>query len=177
MKSDYDIALTLLVNFSLISFLAVGGANSVVPEIHRLAVDLHGWVDDRQFSELFAIAQASPGPNVVFVTLLGYHVAGIAGALAATAAIITPTCILTYVVSRLFDRFKDAAWRNVLQTALVSMSIGLIASSTLIVARAADHDWKTMAITAASFAITYWTRVSLLVPLAAAAVLGLAGVL
>ena len=177
MKSDYDIALTLLVNFSLISLLAVGGANSVLPELHRQTVDLHGWVGDRQFSELFAIAQASPGPNVVFVTLLGFHVAGIAGALAATAAMVVPTCMLTYLVSRLFDRFKDAAWRNVLQTALVSMSIGLIAASALTIARAADHDWKTLAITAASFAITYWTRISLLVPLAAAAVLGLAGVL
>lgn len=177
MKSDYDIALTLLVNFSLISFLAVGGANSVVPELHRQAVDLHGWVSDRQFSELFAIAQSSPGPNVVFVTLLGYHVAGLAGALAATVAMTAPTCLLTYAVSRLFDRFKDATWRNILQAALVSMSIGMMASSALIVARAADRDWATLAITIASFAITYWTRISLLVPLGVAAVLGLAGVL
>jgi chromate transporter len=177
MKSDFDIALTLLVNFALISFLAVGGANSVVPELHRQAVELHGWVSDRQFGELFAIAQASPGPNVMFVTLLGFHVAGPAGALAATIAMVAPTCLLTYVVSRLFDRFRQATWRNVLQTALVSMSIGLIAASALIIARAADHDWKTLAITAASFALTYWTRISLLVPLAAAAVLGLAGLL
>ena len=177
MKSDFDIALTLLVNFSLISFLAVGGANSVVPELHRQAVDLHGWVTDRQFSELFAIAQASPGPNVVFVTLLGFHVAGPAGALAATAAMVAPTCLLTYIVSRLFDRFKEAEWRNVLQAALVSMSIGMMAASALIIARAADNDWKTLAITVASFAVTYWTRTSLLVPLVAAAVLGLAGLL
>jgi chromate transporter len=177
MKSDFDIALTLLVNFSLLSFLAVGGANSVVPEIHRQAVELHGWIDNRQFSELFAIAQASPGPNVVFVTLLGFHVAGLAGALAATMAMITPTCVLTYLVSRLFDRFKHATWRNLLQTALVSVSIGMIAASALIIVRAADHDWKTLAITVASFAMTYWTRISLLVPLAVAAMLGLAGVL
>lgn len=177
MKSDSDIALTLLANFSMLSFLAVGGANSVVPEIHRQVVELNGWVSDRQFGELFAIAQASPGPNVVFVTLLGFHVAGIAGALAATVAMIAPTCALTYLVSRLFDRFKHAAWRNVLQAALVSMSIGLIAASALIIVRSADHDWKTLAVTAASFAMTYWTRISLLVPLAVAAVLGLAGVL
>jgi chromate transporter len=159
MKSDYDIALTLLVNFSLLSFLAVGGANSVVPELHRQAVDLHGWVE---------MSSGSPHPQTEHAR---------AGALAATAAMVVPTCMLTYLVSRLFDRFKDATWRNVLQTALVSMSIGLIAASALIIARAADHDWKTLVITAASFAITYWTRISLLVPLAAAAVLGLAGVL
>lgn len=177
MKSDSDIALTLLVNMSLISFLAVGGANSVMPEIHRQVVDLHAWVGDRQFSELFAIASASPGPNVVFVTLLGYHVAGLTGALAATFGLIAPTCVLTYVMSRLFDHFKEAAWRNTVQTALVSVTIGLIAAGALIIARAADHDWKTLVVTMASFAITYWTRVSLLVPLGIAAVLGIVGIL
>ena len=177
MKSDSDLVLTLLVNFSLISLLAVGGANSVVPEIHRQAVDLHGWVSDRQFSEMFAIASASPGPNVVFVTLLGYHVAGLSGALVATFAMTAPTCVLTYVVSRVFDHFKDAAWRSVVQAALVSVTIGLIAASASIVARAADHDWKTLIVTMASFAITYWTRVSLLVPLGIAAVLGIVGIL
>lgn len=177
MKSDYDIALTLLVNFALLSFLAIGGANSLIPEIHRQVVDLRGWIGDREFSELFAIAQAAPGPNVVFVTLLGYHVAGLVGAVAATTAVVTPTCIMTYVVSRVFDRFKDSAWRNIVQHALVTVTIGLVAASAFIIARAADRDWKTLAITAASFAVTYWTRVSPLIPIAAAALLGLAGFL
>jgi chromate transporter len=177
MKSDSDIVLTLLLNFAALSLIAVGGANSVLPEIHRQAVDVHGWVSDRQFSELFAIAQASPGPNVIFVTLLGYHVAGLSGALAATFAMTAPTCALAYLMSRVFDHFRDAAWRNVLQRALVSVTIGLIASSALIVARAADHDWKTLIVTTASFAISYWTRISLLIPLGFAAVLGIVGVL
>jgi len=177
MRSDYGIALTLLVNFAMLSFLAIGGAHSVIPEIHRQAVELNGWVGDRVFSELFAIAQAAPGPNVVFVTLLGYHVAGLAGALAATAAIVTPTCILTWAVSRVFDRFRDSRWRNIVQDALVTVTIGLVAASALIIARAADQDWKTLAITAASFAVTYWTRTSPLVPIAVAALLGIAGLL
>jgi len=176
MKSDHDIALTLLVNFGLLSFLAIGGAHSIIPEIHRQAVELNGWIGDREFSELFAIAQASPGPNVVFVTLLGYHVGGLSGALAATVAIITPTCVMTYVVARVFDRFKQSTWRNVLQDALVTVTVGLVAASALIIVRAADHDWKTVAITAASFALTYWTRISPLVPIAVAAILGIAGV-
>jgi chromate transporter len=176
MKSDYDIELTLLINFAILSFLAIGGANSLVPELHRQVVDLRGWIGDREFSELFAIAQASPGPNVVFVTLLGYRVAGMAGALAATAAIIAPTCLMTYAVSRVFDRFKDSAWRNILQQALVTVTVGLFAASAFIIASAADQDWKTVAITAASFAVTYWTRISPLVPIAVAALLGIAGV-
>lgn len=177
MKSDFDIPLTLLVNFSVISLMAVGGANTVLPELHRQTVDMHGWISGRHFSELFAIAQAAPGPNVVFVTLLGYHIAGLSGALAATFAMTAPTSVLAYLVSQVFDRFKEATWRNVVQAGLIPVTIGLIAASALIVARAADHDWKTFAVTAVSFAVTYWTRISPLIPLAAAAALGAGGLL
>ena len=79
MKDD-GILLTLAGNFALLSLFAVGGANAAVPEMHRLAVDLHGWMTDKQFADLFAIAQLSPGPNVIIVTLIGYQAAGLAGA-------------------------------------------------------------------------------------------------
>lgn len=177
MKSDGDVALTLFLNFSLIGLMAVGGANTVVPELHRQTVELHGWLGDRQFGELFALSQAAPGPNVVFVTLLGYQIAGVTGALAATVAMVAPPTMLAYVVSRVFDHFRDAVWRNVIQAALVPVSIGLIAAGALIVARAADRDLATLAITAVAFAIAYWTRISPLVPLGLAAALGVAGLL
>lgn len=177
MKSDGDIVLTLLVNFAVISLMAIGGANTVVPELHRQTVELHGWLGDRQFGELFALSQASPGPNVVFVTLLGYQIAGVSGALVATFAMVAPPTTLAYVVSRVFDHFRDAAWRNIVQAALVPVSIGLIAAGALIVARAADRDWTTLAITAVAFAITYWTKISPLIPLGVAAALGVAGLL
>ena len=73
--------------FALLSLVSVGGIPSVMPEMQRLVVDVQGWMSAAEYTQLFAIAQAAPGPNVVFVTLLGYRVAGIFGALAATAAI------------------------------------------------------------------------------------------
>ena len=77
MKSDDNVLLVMAVQFAIMSLLAFGGANAVVPEIHRQAVDLRGWMNERQFADVFAIAQAAPGPNVMIVTLVGYHVAGI----------------------------------------------------------------------------------------------------
>jgi len=62
------------------SLFAVGGANSAVPEMHRIAVDIQHWMTDRQFADVFAISQLSPGPNVLIVTLIGFSVAGVAGA-------------------------------------------------------------------------------------------------
>jgi len=86
MKTDGDILLIIAVQFAVMSLLAFGGANAVVPEMHRQAVELRGWMSDRQFADLFAISQVAPGPNVMIVTLIGYQVAGLSGALVATLA-------------------------------------------------------------------------------------------
>ena len=106
---------TLAAHFALLSLFAIGGAMAVVPEMHRQAVDVSHWMTDRQFADLFAIGQAAPGPNIIVVTLIGYQAAGIPGALVATFAMCGPTCVITYYVSRTFDRFKHAHWRIVLQ--------------------------------------------------------------
>jgi len=176
MTEDSDIYLVLLANFAVFSLIAVGGANSTVPEMHRQAVDIHQWMSDRTFSELFAIAQAAPGPNVVFVALLGHYVAGIPGALTAMFAMCAPSCTIAYGVARVIDRFEKARWRIVIQAGLVPLTIGLVASSALIVARAADRSVATLLITAASFALCYWTRVTPLAALGLAAILGLTGI-
>jgi chromate transporter len=177
MSDESDVYLSLLSIFSLCSVIAVGGATSAVPEMHRQAVDVHQWISDRSFTELFAIAQASPGPNVVFVALLGHYIGGVPGALIAMFAMCAPSCTIAYCATRVMDRFRDAPWRIILQAGLVPVTIGLIASSALIVARAADHDVPTLLITAASFALCYWTRVTPLIALALAAGLGLTGIL
>ena len=114
-----DALLTLAAQFAFLSLFAIGGAMAVMPEMHRQAVDVSHWMTDRQFADLFAIAQAAPGPNIIIVTLIGYQAAGIAGALVATLAMCGPTCVITYFVGRTFDRFKDAHWRIVVQAGLV----------------------------------------------------------
>jgi chromate transporter len=176
MSDDANVHVALLATFALCSVIAVGGANSAVPEMHRQAVDVHHWLGDRTFSELFAIAQAAPGPNVVFVALLGHYVAGVPGAIIAMFGMCAPSFMIAYCAARVIDRFRHAQWRIVLQASLVPVTIGLVASSALIVATAADRSVATFLITAATFAMCYWTRISPLVALALAAVLGLFGV-
>src|SRR4051812_27935093 len=102
---------TLFVYFATLSLFAMGGANSAIPEMHRVAVDSMHWMTDRQFGDMFAISQLSPGPNVIIVTLIGYHVAGLAGGAVATVAMCGPTCFLAFLVAGFWDRFKDAHWR------------------------------------------------------------------
>lgn len=166
---------TLTVQFALLSLLAIGGANSLLPELHRQAVETSGWMTDRQFADLVAISQAAPGPNFIIVTLIGFHVAGVAGAFAATLATCAPTCVLAYCVGRTWERFKEARWRLAVQAGLVPISVGLIAATALVIARAADHNVAAVAITFATALITYATRVNPLWTFLAAGLLGLAG--
>jgi chromate transporter len=174
-KADGDILVTLAVQFAIMSLLALGGANAVVPEMHRQAVELHGWMNERQFADMFAISQVAPGPNVMIVTLIGYHVAGFSGALITTLAMCGPTAVLAHFLGRIWDRFKDAPWRIAVQEGLVPISVGLVGASAIVLTRAADHSWMAGAITAATAAITYWTRWNPLWLIAMAALVGLAG--
>lgn len=161
--------------FALLSLFAVGGANAAIPEMHRLAVDVHQWMSERQFADMFAISQVAPGPNVIIVTLIGYHVAGIAGAAVATLAMMGPTCIAAFLVGRVWDRFKEAHWRIAIQAGLVPVSIGLMAASAYVIARATDQSWLAAAITLATAALAYFTRVNPLWMFAVAGALGLTG--
>jgi chromate transporter len=174
MRSEPGALVALFVQFALLSLFAIGGASTVVPEMQRQMVDIRGWLSDRQFSELYAIAQAAPGPNLMFVALLGHYIAGAPGAIVSTAAMCGPTCFLAYGVSRTFERFA-ARLAVAIRAGLVPVTIGLIASSALIIARASDHDWSAFAVTAATFALATWTRLSPLLALAGAAALGFAG--
>lgn len=169
---------TLLIlagQFALMSLFAIGGANAAMPEMHRLAVDTYHWMTDRQFADMFAIAQLTPGPNVIIVTLIGYHVAGITGALITTAAMCGPTCVLTYFVAQAWEKFKHARWRIAIQAGLVPVSIGLVGASAYVLALAADTNWVAAIITIATVIIGYFTKINPLWVFGAAALIGVMG--
>ncbi len=132
---------------------------------------------DKQFADVFAISQLSPGPNVLIVTLIGYSVAGVAGALAATLAMCGPTAILAYYVSRLLQRSRHSRWPAIIQAALVPLSIGLMAASGLILARTSDQSWIAALITVVAAALAFATRLNPIWMLVAGGILGFAGVI
>jgi chromate transporter len=177
MNPDANPIFTLVWTFGLMSLFAVGGANAAIPEMHRVAVDVHHWLTDKQFADAFAISQMSPGPNVLIVTLIGYSVAGVAGALAATLAMCVPTAILAYYVSRLLARSSHSRWPAILQAALVPLSIGLMSASGLILALTADQTWIAALVTVAAAVLAFATRLNPLWMLLVGGCLGFAGVI
>ena len=177
MNGEGNPLLTLAATFGLMSLFAVGGANSAVPEMHRVAVEVHHWLTDKQFADVFAISQLSPGPNVLIVTLIGYAVAGLGGALVATLAMCLPTALLAYGVSRFLGRSSHARWPAIVQAALVPLSIGLMAASGLVLGLASDRTWVAAAVTIGAAVAASLTRLNPLWLLLAGGVLGFAGVI
>jgi chromate transporter len=177
MNSDANPVWTLAWTFGLMSLFAVGGATAAIPEMHRIAVEVQHWMTDKQFADMFAIAQLSPGPNVLIVTLIGYSVAGVAGGLVATLAMCAPTAVLAYCVSRLLTRSSQARWPGIIQAALVPLSIGLMSASGLIVALTSDRTWAAALITVASAWLAFATRLNPFWMFLAGGCLGFAGLI
>ena len=172
-----DTLLLMLSNFALMSLFAIGGANSVLPEMHRFVVEQQGWLTHQQFAEPFGLAQGVPGPNMLVVALIGYHVAGIPGALICTIGLIGPSSLLTYFVYRVWDRFRGSAWRELIQKSAAPVTVGLVLASGYIIARSADHTWAAAAITIAVALLTATTRAHPLIWLVIAAALGAFGLI
>lgn len=165
------IALALI--FSQLSLLAFGGGNTILPEMQRQVVDVHHWMPASEFSALFALAQAAPGPNLMVVTLVGWHVAGWAGMLVTSIAKFGPSSVVTVLALHAWNRFKDRPWRKIAQRGLVPVTAGLVAASAMLIAKASDASWIAWGITGVCAVLSSRTRVHPLVLLAAGSVVGL----
>ena len=158
-----------------LSLVAIGGVNAILPEVHRVVVDLEHWMTSAEFAELFALAQLAPGPNAMVVALIGWKVSGIAGAFVATVAICGPSSVLCYVALHWWERMKHSPVRAIVQRALAPVAIGLILASGYTVARGADHNAVLAALTALSATAIAFTRANPVWVLAVAATIGAAG--
>ena len=99
-----EIMAEIALRFTALSLFAVGGIMAILPEIHRVVVDVEGWMTSAEFAELFALAQLAPGPNAMIVALVGWKVTGVAGALVATIAVCGPSSVLCYLAWQWADR-------------------------------------------------------------------------
>jgi chromate transporter len=128
-----DTLLSLAGIFSQLSVLAFGGGNTILPEMQRQVVTVHGWMTAADFNALFALSQAAPGPNMMIVPLVGWHVAGLPGLLVSALAKFLPCSLITMIVMGLWDRFKDRPWRRLVQAGLMPVTAGLFLASAWLV--------------------------------------------
>lgn len=162
----------LFIRFCLLSLVAVGGASAVLPEMHRQIVEVNGWLSSAQFASLYAITQAAPGPNVLIVSVIGYKLAGLAGALAATLGMCGPSSLLAFAVGKLWDRFSHSPWRKAIELGMAPITIGLISGSGCLLVKAAGSGMGIFTIALGSGLATYFSRRNPLCWLAVGAVAG-----
>ena len=158
-----------------LSLLAIGGVNAVIPEMHRQVVDVHHWMGAAEFSALFALGQAAPGPNMLVAVLIGWRVAGLAGAAVATVSMLGPTCVLAYAVFRVWGSTRLAGVRGVVQAGLTPVTVGLVLGAALLLARGSWTGPVAGAITLVTAATVFATRVNPMWLLAGGTLLGAAG--
>ena len=170
-----SILLSLFLKLSAFSLVAFGGVNALLPVLFNLAVHQEHWIDVQTFSDYFAIAQAAPGPNFMTVTLIGWHVYGVLGALLATFAVAWPSSIMIYFLERFIMRMKNPLSKKTIQYAAAALAIGLVLSSAFEIALQINHSLAAYILTLGTIAITLLTRWHPLYLIAIGGALGVLG--
>ena len=155
--------------FVPLSLVSVGGGQTVVAAIHQGVVTNHHWLSEAQFVDAFAISRMAPGPGTLLVTLIGWQVAGVWGAVVASLAIFIPSALLVYGLARLWARYRGARWQLALEAGLRPVAAGMILASGLVLVEALEGGWLARGIALAATGLLLTTRVNplLLLPLGA----------
>jgi chromate transporter len=175
--------LGLFAHFMVLSLLSVGGAITTAPDMHRYLVDKQGWLSDPQFTASVAIAQAAPGPNVLFVALMGWHVGlnaggplmGLFGVFVSMLGIMLPSTTLTYLAASWGHRNRNLRWVRAFKQGMAPIVIALLIATGWILAGASVNswqDWRVPLLAAVSALIVWRTRLHLLWLLGTGALLG-----
>lgn len=175
--------LALFVQYLSLSLLSVGGAISTAPEMHRYLVDEHHWLTETQFNASIAIAQAAPGPNILFVALMGWHVGlnagsmamGLLGVVVTMIGILLPSTTLTYMTAQWGHRNRSLLAVRAFKQGMAPIVIALLVSTGWILTSVNNNpevDWRLWLLTAVAALVIWRTRLHLLWVLGAGALLG-----
>ena len=183
--------LDLFMHFTALSLLGVGGAITTAPDMHRYLVGEQRWLSDPQFTSSIALAQAAPGPNVLFVALMGWNVGlnaggglsagfpaltlAVLGVLVTMAGIMLPSSVLTYAATRWAHRNREMRAVRAFKTGMAPIVIALLIATGWLLSAAHNvpsQDWPLWALTAVSALLVWRTKLHMLWLLGAGAVLG-----
>jgi chromate transporter len=194
MTPDLANWLNLFTHFASLSLLGVGGAITTAPDMHRYLVTQNSWLNDAQFSSSIALSQAAPGPNVLFVALLGWNVGlnagggpgagwtawslALLGVLVTMVAIMLPSSVLTYTATRWAHKNRELRAVRAFKTGMAPIVIALLIATGWLLTGSHDHperDWPLWLLTAAATLLVWRTKIHLLWMIGAGAILGALG--
>jgi len=126
-------------DFTVLSLLGIGGGVAMLPELERICTVKNGWLAPEDFVQVYSLGQLAPGPNGIVVLLIGYRVAGWAGALVATLAMFVPSALLAWATGRAWNRWSASPWRQAVHRGLTPITVGLMLGGVWSLGRSAIY--------------------------------------
>lgn len=163
MTSTRDALYGLFVAFAPLSLVTIGGGQATVAEIQRQVVDVHHWMTATQFLDVFALGRLAPGPGSLMVALIGWHVAGLWGALAAILSMFLPTAFLMLGVAYLWKRHRGARWQRAMEAGLRPIAAGMILAAVYVLFLSLAGGWTARIVSLASTVLMLRTKLNPLV--------------
>ncbi|MCE2774737.1 MAG: chromate transporter [Limnohabitans sp.] len=181
--------LNLILHFAVLSMLAVGGAIATVPEMHRYLVTQQGWLSESAFNSSITLAQAAPGPNVLFVALMGWNFGlaeggpwalwwAVLGACICLISVLLPSSVTTYLITQWAHRNRELRSVRAFKAGMAPLVISLMMSTGWLMNvhhDQLDRDWPVWLVTLITTVVVLKTRIHLLWLLSVGAVLGIIG--
>jgi chromate transporter len=164
-----NLLLKIFAFFVPLSFMTVGGGQSIIAEMHRQVVGSYGWMTDAEFLNIFALSRMTPGPGTLIVTLVGWKVAGWPGALVASVAIFLPSSLLVYGLARLWGHYRGAKWQKAIELGLAPVAAGMVLSTSFTLLRAAEGGILAWIVAGTTTGMLTFTKVSPLLLIAGGA--------
>ena len=179
---------SLFFHYLTLSLLSVGGALSTAPDMHRFLVDQQHWLTDAQFNASITIAQAAPGPNVLFVALMGWNVGlnaggmltALLGVFLSLSGVLIPSTVLTYAAAQWGHRNRELRAVRAFKQGMAPIVVALLIATSWILASANGRtlkDWPVWLVTAAATVIVWRTKIHILWLLGVGALLGWYGLI
>jgi chromate transporter len=158
--------LGLVIVFAPLSILSFGGGQAIVADIQHQTVAVHHWLTNQEFTDMYAVSRAAPGPSTLVAALIGWQVYGFWGALAATLAIYIPSSVVVYGAASWWHRHEGSPWRAAIERGLGPIALGLIFAGVVAVLGAAHIVEATrvnalgLGTTLLSAMVLYFTKIS-----------------
>ena len=172
---DATALLSLFSHFLLLSLMSIGGAITTLPEMHRYVVLQEHWLTDAQFTSSIAIAQAAPGPNLLFVAVIGWNAGGMMGVLAGMLGILLPSTTIALAAGRWSHTRRDALGVRVFTNGMAPLTVGMVLATGWVLTEPVRGSWGATALVAATVVVMLRTKVNPMWLMGLGAVVGAAG--
>lgn len=141
-----------------LSFVSIGGGQTILTELHRQVVDVNHWITGSEFFELYALSRMAPGPTPTMITMIGWKISGLTAALVATAAIYLPAIAMMFALAGIWQRYRGALWQQAVEEGLAPVGIGMFLATIVTLMLAPNIGWLGWIVIGSTVLVLLFTR-------------------